>query len=348
MNKLIVNTANDNLLLVLESNKNVYYKNCDSKMHHNETMLPLIDELIKSANLDISEIQEFGVVIGPGSFTGIRVGISTIKAFRDATKAKAKGINNLDFLFALANGQNKEIETVAILGSKNSYFVAKKMSDKLYKYERNLTLEELVELAEDKPVGMFKYDENLNCFVVNVQPEMLLECYNKSEDETLVPVYYQLSQAENEKLKNGKVEICLAQAEDVDIVSQIENDSMQTNALDKQVFVNSITDKNYRLYVCKFNEEIVGFILLQITDEICVMGVAVKKDMRNIGIATKLLNKSFELAKELNIEQVSLEVSESNLTASLLYQKIGFASRRIRKNYYADGSNAIEMVKVVK
>ena len=345
MNKLIINTANDDLLMVLKTKDQVFFKTSDSKMRHNESMLPLLDELLADSKLKIEDVNEFGVVIGPGSFTGIRVGISTIKALRDALNVKAKGINNLDFLYSLAFGQNKDIETVAILGSRDSYFVAKKIGDVLYKYEHNLTLAELNRVADNKPVGMFKADENVNSFVVNVEPNALVECFEKSKDETLVPVYYQLSQAENEKLKNGVVEIVEASEKDIDKVLKIETESMQTNALTKQDFERALNNENYKLFICKFNGEVVGFVLLQITDELCVMGVAVEKEMRNVGVATRLFNKAFEFAKSINLQTVSLEVSEKNLTASLLYQKLGFASRRIRKNYYSDGSNAIEMFK---
>ena len=347
MNKLIINTANDDLLMVLKTEDQVFFKLNSSKMRHNESMLPLLDEILNEAKLKIEDVNEFGVVVGPGSFTGIRVGISTIKALRDALNSKAKGINNLDFLYALATSQNKDIETVAILGSRDSYFVAKKIGETLYKYEHNLTLEELKKVAGISPIGMFKIDENVNCFVVDINPNILVECYENSNDETLIPVYYQLSQAENEKLKNGVVEIVDAQEQDIDKILKIETESMQTNALQKQDFEKALNDENYKLFVCKFNGDIVGFILLQITDEICVMGVAVEKEMRNIGVATRLFNKSIEFAKSINIDTISLEVSEKNLTASLLYQKLGFSSRRIRKNYYADGSNAVEMFKQI-
>ena len=65
-------------------------------------------------------------------------------------------------------------------------------------------------------------------------------------------------------------------------------------------------------------------------------------------MATKLIQKVEDLAKELNIKNVSLEVSDKNITAYLLYKKLGFIERRVRKNYYKDGTNAIEMIKVIK
>ena len=205
MTRLLINTANDELFIVLSKDNRVFSKSINSKMHHNETMLPEIDKLLKEQKVDVSKINEFGVVIGPGSFTGIRVGISTIKAFRDATSTKAKSINNLDYLYALSKEKNADIETVAINGSRDSYFVAKLINGIVYKYERNLTLNELMQVAGNKPIGMFKQDENLNCVVVEQNADVLIACFEESVDETLIPVYYQLSQAENEKLKS-KVE----------------------------------------------------------------------------------------------------------------------------------------------
>ena len=61
--------------------------------------------------------------------------------------------------------------------------------------------------------------------------------------------------------------------------------------------------------------------------------------------ATRLIEKAEQLAKQNNIETLSLEVSYNNITAYLLYKKLGFIGRRTRKNYYSDGSDAIEMIK---
>ena len=140
MNRLIINTANEKLFIVLQTEDNVFSKVNESKMRHNEVMISEIDQLLKEANITIKDVDELGVVIGPGSFTGIRVGVATIKAFRDSLKIPAKGINNLDYLFKLANKRNSAINTVAIKGSKDSYFVAKYVNETVYKYDRNLNL----------------------------------------------------------------------------------------------------------------------------------------------------------------------------------------------------------------
>lgn len=348
MKKLIINTANDELYLVVKNDDEIFFSLSEAGVKHNEAMLSMIDELLKKAGTRIREIDEFGVVIGPGSFTGIRVGISMVKAFRDVLKVKAKGINNLDYLFSLARVQNKEIETVAILGSRNSYFVATIVNGMLYKYERNLSLEELKVVANDKPIGMFKADADLNCFVVDNNAQIFLEEHEKSLDENLLPVYYQLSQAENEKLKRGNVEVLPADKVDLDEIYEIEKQSIHRNSLKKEEIQSFLSDENYKIFKVEFENAVVGFVILQLTDEANIVSIAVKKEFRNLGLATKLIEKSEEFSRNKNINALSLEVSEKNITAYLLYKKLGFVERRKRKSYYDDGSDAIEMIKMLK
>lgn len=347
MNRLIINTANDKLFIVLQTGGNVFCKQSESKMHHNETMLPLIDELLKENKLDIEQIDELGVVVGPGSFTGIRVGIATIKAFRDSLKICAKGINNLDYLYKLAIEKNDNINTVAIKGSRDSYFVARYVNDVVYKYDRNLTEQELKQVSDNSLVGMFSVDPALNCVELEDNANALIACYEESEDYNLIPVYYQLSQAEREKFKRAKIEIQNANISDVNKILEIEQTAIKYNALTLQDIELSVSNKNYKTYKLLFDDELVGFVILQISDEVNIVSIAVKKQFRNLGLATKLLQRAEECAKEEGINTLSLEVSYNNVGAFLLYEKFGFKLRRIRKNYYQDNSDCLEMIKQI-
>ena len=344
MNRLIVNTANEKLFIVLQTENNVFCKESEGKARHNEIMLPLIEELLAENNLKIQNIKEFGVVVGPGSFTGIRVGVATIKAFRDSLGVKAKGINNLDYLFALAQKQYKDIRIVAMQGSRDSYFVAKLVNGKVFKYEHNLTKDELSGLAGVGKIAMFAADGNVNSVICENDAEVLLECLKKSKDDTLTPVYYQLSQAESEKLKKGSVQIEQANESDIDEISNIESESIAYNTLSKHEIESILKNDNYMIYKTVFNNEIVGFVILEITDEVNIFSIAVKKDYRNLGFGTKLIDAAKEYARENEIENVSLEVSSNNSNAFVLYEKLGFEKRRVRKSYYQDGSDCVEMV----
>ena len=347
MNRLIINTANDNLFLVLQTKKGVFGVTSAENVKHNEAMLPFMNNFLKQHELTIKDIDEFGVVVGPGSFTGIRVGISTVKGFKLALKSRVVGINNLDYLYALYKHQNKNARVVAIHGSRDSYFVAEYIHGVLYKYERNLTTKELLNLAKDEKVGMFKLDEEINSELVKDNAEIMLEVFNNSTDETLTPVYYQLSQAENDKLKHGEFKIKIATKKHVDKILEIEENNIFNNRLSVQDILLAVCDKNYKTYLAVFNQEIVGFIIAQITDEINIVSIAVNKEYRNLGLATKLIKKVESLAKKLKLTKLSLEVNYKNITAFKLYEKLNFVIRRERKHYYADGESALEMEKIV-
>lgn len=63
---------------------------------HSVKLMPLVDKLLKETNTNINDIDLFACDIGPGSFTGIRIGVSTIKAFLDVTNKKAVGVTSLE------------------------------------------------------------------------------------------------------------------------------------------------------------------------------------------------------------------------------------------------------------
>ena len=96
MNFLTIDTTKATAYVVAKINNVEYIETIDSTQKHNETLLPTIDVLLQKANATLKDIDYFGVVTGPGSFTGIRVGISTIKAFCFALNKKACTITNFE------------------------------------------------------------------------------------------------------------------------------------------------------------------------------------------------------------------------------------------------------------
>jgi len=71
----------------------------DASDTHSATLMPAIDYCLKVSKVQISDMDYFAVVIGPGSFTGLRIGLATVKAFCAAT---GKGVVPLTSLEVLA------------------------------------------------------------------------------------------------------------------------------------------------------------------------------------------------------------------------------------------------------
>jgi len=83
---------------ILEDTKLLGHKTIDDEKTHSQKLMPLVQELFSELNLNVSDIDLFGVDIGPGSFTGIRIGMATIKAFCDIYNKPVCGISSLETL----------------------------------------------------------------------------------------------------------------------------------------------------------------------------------------------------------------------------------------------------------
>ena len=70
----------------------------DSKLTHSETLLPQFKEVLKMANVTHDMIEAIAVSIGPGSFTGLRIGLAAAKALAYAWKVKIIGVPTLNAL----------------------------------------------------------------------------------------------------------------------------------------------------------------------------------------------------------------------------------------------------------
>ncbi|MGN0162583.1 MAG: tRNA (adenosine(37)-N6)-threonylcarbamoyltransferase complex dimerization subunit type 1 TsaB, partial [Candidatus Ornithomonoglobus sp.] len=76
---------------------------------HSQNIMPMVDSVLAGLGMDISEIDVFAVTVGPGSFTGLRIGISTIRAFAQAMKKPVVGISTLEALAYNFAGTSKTV-----------------------------------------------------------------------------------------------------------------------------------------------------------------------------------------------------------------------------------------------
>ena len=66
------------------------------KLTHSETLLPMIENMLKSVKMDIDAIDRIAISNGPGSFTGIRIGISAVKGLAAARNIPCVGVSTLE------------------------------------------------------------------------------------------------------------------------------------------------------------------------------------------------------------------------------------------------------------
>lgn len=96
MNILAVDTsALTATVSIMKDGVCVFENNITNALTHSETLMPMIDYALNSVNLEVSDIDLFAVSCGPGSFTGIRIGVSAIKALAYALNKPVVPVNTL-------------------------------------------------------------------------------------------------------------------------------------------------------------------------------------------------------------------------------------------------------------
>ena len=81
----------------------------DSGVSHSNTLLNDIDKLLREAQVDLSEIDLFAVAIGPGSFTGLRIGIATVKGLAATLDRQCGGVPTLHAVALSAGPSDRSV-----------------------------------------------------------------------------------------------------------------------------------------------------------------------------------------------------------------------------------------------
>lgn len=206
MKILLIDTSTSNILVSIIDNNNILYKYHELiKVDMSSKIMPIIDEGLKQINLNINDIDKIFVVNGPGSFTGIRVGVTVAKTIAWALKKDIIPISSLE-LMATTNTDKKYLVPM-IDARRGNVFTA------IYDKELNcINKDKLINMEEfiknlDNQYEFVSYDdikiENL------IKPNIdILKIVNKHiTDEgvnphNLNPNYLKLTEAEENKLKN--------------------------------------------------------------------------------------------------------------------------------------------------
>ena len=98
MRLLAVNTAGTSTEVALIDGSKIYSFRDDQYRHASAELLPAVDRLLAEAGMTLDDMDGFGVCIGPGSFTGIRIGLATVRAFCYATDRRAVAVNTGEVL----------------------------------------------------------------------------------------------------------------------------------------------------------------------------------------------------------------------------------------------------------
>lgn len=137
------------------------------KKHHSIILMPMIDALLKNTGLSINDIDGFACSNGPGSFTGLRIGMATAKGLSQANNKHYIGVSTLD---ALANNlaYTSGIICPIIDALRNNVYTALYSfnKDKLVKHSdyKIINIDDLIEILSHKDETITFIGDALNKF----------------------------------------------------------------------------------------------------------------------------------------------------------------------------------------
>ncbi len=97
---LAIDTATENCSVALSYNDQVFVRSQVAPQKHANLVLPMIEELLSEAGIERSAIEAIGFGAGPGSFTGVRIAVSTAQALALGLGVEVFGISDLKLLVA--------------------------------------------------------------------------------------------------------------------------------------------------------------------------------------------------------------------------------------------------------
>lgn len=196
------------------------------KVNHSNVIMDAVDSLFKLSGLTIKDVDRIAVTIGPGSFTGIRIGTAIAKGLAYSLKKPIVGVNELDVLAHM--GENREDIIVPLIDARKErvYFSKYRYIDNILLREEEYKDGELREILDDlkgKKVTFIGDGATVNEKLINEVLEKDYTIFSKAnsipragvaaqislhlpEDNlyTLEPLYVNKSQAEREKEEREK------------------------------------------------------------------------------------------------------------------------------------------------
>lgn len=202
MNCLAIDTTNSKLTVVLLKDDGVFHREIEvGKSGHSRLLMPTVDEVLKEGKTAVSEIDTVAAVVGPGSFTGIRIGVSAMTAIAFANGAKRIGVTS----FELIAYNCASVTAVVDAGHGNAYCAECKdgevistkfvSADEFKRSSLDANSAGVKETKSPQNVRTAPYCESWKALAGAVRKKIDNGCYQP----VLSPHYMRKSQAEREK-----------------------------------------------------------------------------------------------------------------------------------------------------
>jgi len=116
MNVLAIDTASPDASVALVSGSEIFVETLPSERRASEELLPALRRLLEAAGVAIADCDRIAVCAGPGSFTGVRVGLATAWGLSRAAGIPLEAVSTLEAIAETARGESSRVLAVLDAG----------------------------------------------------------------------------------------------------------------------------------------------------------------------------------------------------------------------------------------
>ncbi len=337
------------------------------KKTHSQTLLPMLDEISKMIDLDMSSLDAIAIAAGPGSFTGLRIGAATAKGLGLALDKPLVEVKTLEGLAYNMYG-SRQLICPMMDARRNQVYTG------LYEFRQNEHGFQLYTIMEQCALDIQEIVAKVNALEreviflgdgVPVYRDAIMEktrvnyefaspghAYQRASSIAVLgqeyfkqgrtvpaamhqPIYLRKSQAEREREeKTEKPIIRKLHSQDIPALCKIQEEAFSLPWSEKDYC--DLLKHDYCTYlVAELAGKVVGCCgMTNSCEDGNIDNVVVAKEFRGRGIGQMLLRELILIGNQAGMKNYTLEVRTSNGAAIHLYEKFGFVSEGVRPGFY--------------
>lgn len=323
---------------------------------HAEALAPMLDAMMREAKLSFTELDRIVVTKGPGTFTGVRIGLAMARGLGLALNRPVIGIDTLAAI--AANEEQRPLLVACATGRAETYSALYGGGGQLIAAPAFRSRDEWLSLLPDGAVTL-----------AGSAADLLIEASGRSDftrsragdlpvaarfgllgfkadapDAPPEPLYLRAPDA---KPQQASVTPC----NDAQMLAEIHAASFETG-WDRQAFEALLAMPGTRTLLARLGDRPASLLMTRrAADEAEIIVLATHPAFRRKGLARQLLNENARELATKGVTSLFIEVAVSNAPALSLYRSLGFAETGRRKDYYehADGrrEDALVMRKAI-
>lgn len=317
---------------------------------HAEALAPMVQRVMGEAGLRFSDLERVAVTTGPGTFTGVRIGLAMARGLGLALGIPVCGIDSLSAI--AENELNSGSLLVAADARKGEVYAALLENGQLIRPPQVIAINVA---AHGVPVGTMVMGTAAQAVIAaSGRDDLVLSTAGDLPDAANfaalaarppvpqgmpVPLYLRAPDAKPQAtpLRKAMPDIIAASFESAELLAGLHAECFDT-AWSAHAFSDLLNMPGASCAIAFEHNEALGFVLMRrAADEAEIITIATRPSAQRRGVAKALLDHQFTELSAAGVSLAFIEVAQSNAAARALYVSFGFMEAGTRRDYYERG-----------